>query len=77
MYKKPQRLLGGLLIILGSLIAVGYTYLVLFSDLDTAIRVLRISAGILAILIGAFIGAVGFLLVFGWREHSIEDTGEE
>ena len=63
------------LIVLGAFIGVGYAYLVLVSSAELLIQLVRISLAFTSIIIGAFLGATGLIMLRGIRvEEENEDT---
>lgn len=76
---RGARLLvqGLFLVAMGFLVGVLYPYLLLFSDRDTAILVLRLSIAAFAVLLGAFLASLGVTLLVGWRLFYAKDTSEE
>ncbi len=64
-----------ILIILGAFIGVGYAYLVLVSSSELLIRLIRVSLAFISIIIGAFLGATGLIMLRGIRvEEENENT---
>ncbi len=64
-----------ILIILGALIGVGYAYLVLVSNAELLIQIIRITLAFTSIIIGAFLGATGLIMLRGIRvEEENENT---
>ncbi|MCE4609762.1 MAG: hypothetical protein F7C36_05225 [Desulfurococcales archaeon] len=64
-----------ILIILGAFIGVGYAYLVLVSSADLLIQIIRVSLAFISIIIGAFLGATGLIMLRGIRvEEENENT---
>jgi len=64
-----------ILIILGAVIGVGYAYLVLVSSADLLIQIIRVSLAFISIIIGAFLGATGLIMLRGIRvEEENENT---
>lgn len=61
---------GVLLVIFGAIIAVIYPSLLLFTSDEVAIRVIKLTFALLALLAGAFIAAVGLAVVIGWKRLS-------
>ncbi len=63
------------LIVLGAFIGVGYAYLVLVSSADLLIQIIRLSLAFISIIIGAFLGATGLIMLRGIRvEEENENT---
>ncbi|MEB3759904.1 MAG: hypothetical protein GSR72_01790 [Desulfurococcales archaeon] len=64
-----------ILIILGAFIGVGYAYLVLVSSAELLIQLIRVSLAFISIIIGAFLGATGLIMLRGIRvEEENENT---
>lgn len=62
-----RKILGAALVVLGAVIGIGYSYILLSVPPDEAVRILIISVVVIALLIGALIGAVGLILIRGFR----------
>ncbi len=65
-----------LLIIAGLLIGIGYTFILIISSPINVVEILRVTASILSLAIGAFLGAVGIIMLRGIKvEDEDENTG--
>ncbi len=65
-----------LLIIAGLLIGIGYTFILIISSPTNVVEILRITVSILSLAIGAFLGAVGIIMLRGIKvEDEDENTG--
>jgi len=62
------RTLGVLLLIIGLLGGVSYAYLVLYTSQETALLILRVTAAVIALLVGSLVAGIGLALILGWRE---------
>ncbi len=72
---STSRLLGVLLIIVGGLIGIGYPYLLLVASEKQALKIIIYTIIVISILLGSFIGAVGGILLRGFKgSEEAEDT---
>ncbi|MCE4625104.1 MAG: hypothetical protein F7C35_04490 [Desulfurococcales archaeon] len=62
-----RKAVGAVLIALGTILGVGYSYVLLSAPPNEAMRILIISVVVIALLTGALIGAVGLILLRGFR----------
>lgn len=61
-----SRVMGGLMLIFGILLATVYPYVVLYTDASEV--VMKITIAVTVFLIGSFIAGMGIALIIGWRE---------
>jgi len=61
------RATGAVLLVAGLLVGVAYPFLLVYLDERDALRLLLYTAVALSILVGAFIGAVGAVLLRGFK----------
>ncbi|MEN2999309.1 MAG: hypothetical protein ABDH61_01860, partial [Acidilobaceae archaeon] len=70
------KALGLLMTASGIVGGVGYSYLVLYTEESTAIMVIKLSAAVVALLMGSVLAGVGIALLLGWRELEEEEEDE-
>ncbi|MCE4627728.1 MAG: hypothetical protein F7C34_01070 [Desulfurococcales archaeon] len=75
MAKSRNRVVGVALLVVGLILGVVYPAVLIWLDEERALRVILYTFIAVSILIGAFIGAVGLVLLRGFRPSGAEDTG--
>ena len=71
-----SKLAGLAMIIAGILLGIVYPFLLIYLDRERVIDLIRYTVAAASIAIGAFLGAVGVLIVRGFRpSERPEDTG--
>lgn len=74
MAKPRSKVLGAALLVVGLIVGVIYPAILVWLDEEHALRIILYTIVALSILIGAFIGAVGVVLIRGFRPSGAEDT---
>ncbi|MEM0365912.1 MAG: hypothetical protein QXO93_03770 [Acidilobaceae archaeon] len=63
------RVLGSILALTGITSGVAYAYLILYTREEISILVLKVTAALIALIVGSLIAGVGIALILGWREY--------
>ena len=65
---SPKRL-GWALVLLGAATSLPYSYSMIYLDDEAALLVLRATAAVVSLVVGAAISGAGMALILGWRTY--------